>query len=266
MKAEHRHELKTNELAQWITEFPQWVKTNSRMIIYVAIVIVAVVGTVLLKSYNKQQVYKTKDYFTSLISRLNNAEAQIIQAASQGEDMSFQLLGLADDLQTAAETFTDPVMISLAYIKRGDTLRSELHYRQMCPSAEVVTEQIDKALAAYNNALSKGSDKSMYVAGAKFGLGICAEEKQNFDGARAIYNEIVANEEFKGTVAYASAAGRLEIMDKYTSAVEFKAAPAAVQPAERELKPQIQLKAPAEGPLQVPTEGPVAAPAESNKP
>ncbi len=28
MKAEHRHELKTNELADWIVHFPQWFKEN----------------------------------------------------------------------------------------------------------------------------------------------------------------------------------------------------------------------------------------------
>ena len=44
MKSEHRHELKTNELAQWIADFPQWAKKNMRTIIYVVVVVVVVLA------------------------------------------------------------------------------------------------------------------------------------------------------------------------------------------------------------------------------
>ena len=44
MKAEHRHELKTNELAQWIANFPNWAKENLRMIIYVSVVLILLIG------------------------------------------------------------------------------------------------------------------------------------------------------------------------------------------------------------------------------
>ncbi len=40
MKAEHRHELKTNELADWLGNLPQWSKDNIVSIIAVAIAIV----------------------------------------------------------------------------------------------------------------------------------------------------------------------------------------------------------------------------------
>ena len=40
MKAEHRHELKTNELAEWIANLPQWASDNLGMIILVFLVVV----------------------------------------------------------------------------------------------------------------------------------------------------------------------------------------------------------------------------------
>ena len=33
MKAEHRHELKTNELVEWLTNLPQWANENLTTII-----------------------------------------------------------------------------------------------------------------------------------------------------------------------------------------------------------------------------------------
>ena len=42
MKSDHRHELKTNELAQWVAEFPEWARAHSRTIIAGSAIVVAV--------------------------------------------------------------------------------------------------------------------------------------------------------------------------------------------------------------------------------
>jgi hypothetical protein len=244
MKAEHRHELKTNELVQWLNNFPQWVKTNAKTIIAAVVILVAAISVFLFNYYKEKQVYNTADYFTSLISQLNNSQTQIIHAASQGQDVAFQLLGIADELQTAAQTFQNPEMISIAYTKSGDAIRSELHYRQITPAKNVAVEQIEKALTAYNNALEKGSDKPAYLAAAKFGIAISNEELQKFEDAKKLYNEILQNPDFKPTVAYKDAAKRLKIMDQYASGVTFKSAPMPAQTVEPQLQPQIQIQAP----------------------
>ena len=41
MKAEHRHELKTNELAEWITNLPEWASENKKPIIYACVILIA---------------------------------------------------------------------------------------------------------------------------------------------------------------------------------------------------------------------------------
>ncbi|MBA7624503.1 hypothetical protein ES703_31912 [subsurface metagenome] len=45
MKSKHRHDLKTNELAEWIGNLPQWARENHRTIIYVSVVAVLVIGS-----------------------------------------------------------------------------------------------------------------------------------------------------------------------------------------------------------------------------
>ena len=42
MKSEHRHELKTNELADWIAHVPDFVRNNLRTIIGVSLIIIAI--------------------------------------------------------------------------------------------------------------------------------------------------------------------------------------------------------------------------------
>ena len=56
MKSKHRHELKTNELAEWIANFPQWAQENARMIIFVAVVAVLVIGLACFYWYQKNVV------------------------------------------------------------------------------------------------------------------------------------------------------------------------------------------------------------------
>ena len=43
MKSDHRHELKTNELAEWLGNLPEWTKENLVTIIAVVVVVVVVV-------------------------------------------------------------------------------------------------------------------------------------------------------------------------------------------------------------------------------
>ena len=62
MKSEHRHELKTNELAEWLNNFPQWAKQNYRTIIYVTVVVVAIIAAYFWKNYQKNVVAVRKQH------------------------------------------------------------------------------------------------------------------------------------------------------------------------------------------------------------
>jgi len=89
MKAEHRHELKTNELAEWIANFPQWAKENVKMIIYVSVVIILVAGAYFYRKYQKDVVGVRRQLeLTRLATQLAGGKLEILNARARGMDIS----------------------------------------------------------------------------------------------------------------------------------------------------------------------------------
>ncbi|MHC4394732.1 MAG: tetratricopeptide repeat protein [Planctomycetota bacterium] len=245
MKSEHRHELKTNELAEWITEFPQWVKKNLRWIIYITVLVVVVAAAYVWKWHEKNVVLVQRETgLTKLVAEVSNRKIQIIQGQAQGVDTSYTLLQTADNLQVIGENEKNDQMAALAFIKQAEALRMELHYRLGTVSKTDITERIKQAKVCYTKAIEKSSSNPSFMAAAKFGLGLCEEEIENFEKAKQIYHDITANSDFEGTVAMAQAKRRLETMDDYKQKITFKITPkpAAPKPALTEpVQPQIQI-------------------------
>ena len=226
MKTKHRHELKTNELAEWLTNLPQWAKKNRTTIIYVSILIIAVAAAYFWKRYQKNVVSVQKQLeLTSLVNLLPQSKMRILQASAQGRDLSLMLLQPADNLKIFAQNIKSEQMAALAFIKRAEALRTELHYRLETASKQEAIDQINRAKTSYNKAIEKSSSSPSLMAMAKFGLGLCEEELGNFKGARQIYRDIVTNSKFEGTVAAAQAKQRLDTMADYQQKLTFKASP-----------------------------------------
>lgn len=248
MKPEHRHELKTNELAEWLMNFPQWAKQNFTTIIYISVVIAVVAGLYIWKIYSRNVASSQKQLrFTALLSRLSQNKMEILRAREQGVDFSYVLLRPANNLETLAQNTKDDTIAALALIKRAEALRTELHYRQRAVDKQVLTRQINLAKDSYNKALSRltypgarAPVNPSLTAIAKFGLGLCEEELGNFDQAIQIYRDIVANQDFKPTTAALQAKLRLQTMADYRKTVVFKTPP---KPLTAEpIQPEILLK------------------------
>jgi len=222
MKAEHRHELKTNELAEWIANFPHWAMENLKTIIYVTIVIVVAAGLGFLKWYYKDAESARKQLeFTSLMGQMWHGKPQILQARSKGLDLAYALLTTAGSLETAAQTEENNPMAALAFIKQAEALRAELHYRATTADEKDVKTQIDKAIAAYNKAIEKSGSSPTLTAMARVGLGLCEENLGNIDKARQIYREIAENPSFNATTAAEQAKHRLIILAGYQPKIVF---------------------------------------------
>lgn len=222
MKPEHRHELKTNELAQWLANLPQWAKENVATIIYVSIVIVAVVGLYAWRGYQKNVVTVNKQLeLTRLVSEIANNKPTIIQAQAKGFDTSYNLLTTAENLKALAGKAKDDKMAALALIKAGDAIRTELHYRLGTAGLQESTGQIEKAAACYTDAAAKAEGTAALAAAAKFGLGLCAEELGNFQQAQQIYSNITENPDFNSTIASAAAGVRLKTFAEYQKEITF---------------------------------------------
>ncbi|MHC4570136.1 MAG: hypothetical protein ACYTE3_30810 [Planctomycetota bacterium] len=87
MKSEHRHELKTNELAEWLGNLPQWTKENLVTIICVSAFIVVLAGVYLWRGYNRNVVrVRERNEFTTLLSRVSDAKRKIMQAQEEGTE------------------------------------------------------------------------------------------------------------------------------------------------------------------------------------
>ncbi len=225
MKSEHRHELKTNELAEWIANFPRWAKQNARIIIYVSAVAVLVISLASWRWYRKNiESVKKQLELTSLAAQLSQTKLATLQAQAQGVDLSYMFLPLADKLHAAAQNTTDDRMAAFALIKQAETLRTELHYRLGAVGEQEMTAQISRARDAYTEALTKASNSPSLTALAKFGLGLCEEELGNFDHAQQIYREITTNPDLESTTAAVQAKQRLNTMADYKQKLIFKAA------------------------------------------
>ncbi len=240
MKAEHRHELKTNELAEWLSNLPQWTKENLTTIIIILAVIVVALAFYVRYRYNKSLVADEQLEFTNLLNQLLASKMQVLSAQAQGRDLSFILLQPANSLGNFAQNANNDRMAALALIKQAEALRTELHYRPGTVSNEDLTSQINQAKAAYTEAiqtrLQRTSNPSL-AAAAEFGLGLCEEELGNFEKAQQIYQIIAENPDFEGTVAVTQAKHRLETMADYKQKVIFKPAPAPTAASKPTIQP-----------------------------
>lgn len=225
MRADQRHQLKTNELAEWLSNLPQWAKENRSTIITAVLVIAAGAAFYFWRTYNKNAVIQEQLQLTNLIGQIFGGKVQALQDQQQGTDTSFILLQPADKLEIFAQNVDDHQMAAFALIKRAEALRTELHYRLSTPSRRELELAISQAKACYTEALQRCSNNPSLMALAKFGLGLCEEELGNLDKAKQIYREIAANPDFQYTVAAAQAKQRLETVDDYRQKIVFMPAP-----------------------------------------
>ena len=255
MRSDHRHELKTNELADWIMNFPQWADENRTSLIAAAAVIV-VAALIYFVSFYRKDVMAARNQMrlTTLVAQVPQQMSRAASATMQNTDESYILVQTEKDLEDFAAKSSNSNMAALALIQRGAALRAELHLRLNEVSRDELAAQIAKAQASYQQALDRQPSSSSLVAAAMYGLGLCEEELGNFDKAAAIYRDVAEKPEYAGTTAQAAAAYRLKTMDDYKTAVVFQ--PAPTKPAQPPA-PTIQIQP---GAASAPTVGPAPQP------
>jgi len=243
MKTEHRHELKTNELAEWLMNLPLWAKENIIVIVSVSAAVVLIAASYFYYRYQKYTVSAQKSsYLTELIAQMPQRKLEIIQSQSKGTDNSYLLIQAADTLQSVAQTTNNNQMAALALIKQAETLRTELHYRAGTIPPQDLKIQFDKAKASYTEAIDRASGNPSLIAAAELGVGLCEEELGNFTQAQQVYHSIAEDPNFEGTVAAAAARQRLAVMADYEKKIVFKPAFKPAVAENKVIEPQIKLK------------------------
>lgn len=233
MKSDHRHELKTNELADWIAHFPQWFKDNGKTIVGVTAVLVLAIAVYGWNRYSNNVLdVRHRAGFTQELMQFGGLKRQVYQDAMDGQDSSVLLHQSAGSLATLAGEASGDLMAALALIKRAEALRAELHYQKGEIARENVTGQIEQARASYEQAVAKAAGYPSLTSMARHGLGLCEEELGNLDQAKQIFQGIVADERLAGTVGQAAAQQRLAGVMQYTREIAFAKAPEPVAPAD----------------------------------
>ncbi len=242
MDSEHRHELKTNELADFIGHVPQYLRDNAMMISAVILIAVAAIATRVTLSVRKQSYRDSQARVTAAIGALGRGKGQAIPD-EQGTATTDGILGAIGNLEAAAAQSKDRILTAFALIKRGEGLRAELHYRAGPVAADSVAEVIAQAQTTYEQALDKAKGTTMEAqlsAMAQMGLGLCAEELGDYDKAGGIYRQIADNDQLKGTVFPVQAGLRLETMEASKGIFVFVDAPPPA-PKPRDNNPALQL-------------------------
>lgn len=283
MRSDHRHELKTNELADWIANFPEWANKNRTHLVAAAAVILVALLVYFVSFYRKNVVaVGNQTRLTTLVTEVPQQMSRIASATMQGQDESYILVQTEQDLQDFAQKSSNNDMAALALIQRGAAARAELHYRLSEISRDELVKQMEKAQTSYQQALDRKPSLPSLTAAAQYGLGLCEEELGSFDKAAAIYREVAQKPDYAGTTAQAAAAHRLKVMPDYKTAVAFQPAPPKpvaplaptiqVQPGAASaptvtITPQTTTPAPAATPTpQTQTPAPASAPAPAAAP
>jgi len=247
MKAERRHELTTNELADWIVHFPKWFEENRTTIIVGAIVVAGLIAYTIYFYSRQGQAWEQKQAQTTvLLEQLEWQKQTVLRGQVQGLGVSDIFLNTAGSLQVAAAEAENPLLSVLAMIKRAQVLRAELHYRPKVAESDIQKYQLEQAKKNYEQALEKAKGEPDIAAMAEYGIALCLEDMGDFTGAEKLYKKIADSAEYQGCSFQARAKCRAQILSDYRGKVFFAQVekPEIEQLVEQQISKPLQLETP----------------------
>ncbi len=214
MKAQRRHELKTNTLAQGLEGLPGILRQyGDKLLLVVVLILLAIVVIRYYTTGKRQRVEQTQislNTARTAVRNLSNVPLQTARpelAAATRDTLAKQAQEAIDDVLDHTE---DPALQTRALIVRGD-LNWTLAMLPDPPGAETQPalkygrsreESLRSAQQAYQEILSgKTGAPADAVRGARFGLAAVAENQGDWDEAArsftAIINDPATAEAFK---------------------------------------------------------------------
>jgi tetratricopeptide (TPR) repeat protein len=248
MDSEHRHELKTNELANLLTHFPQFLKRNASTIIGLILIIIGLISWWVLPKMSREKTIAEEARVAQSIQMLGQDIGAALQAYQNQPEQLNQLLNTilanAEALLDVSSETDNPDLSALACIKAAQAIRTELHLRKDLISPETIEAKTQKAQEAYEKAAQMATLPAVQAM-AQFGIGLCAEERGQTEQAADIYKEIVANENYQATVFPKQAQQRLDTLQENIESFTFVEEPQAEEtPAEMDTEGTIQFEMP----------------------
>jgi tetratricopeptide (TPR) repeat protein len=217
MKSEHRHDLKTNDLAKSLLTTQDYVKLyGGRVFLGLAIVVLIIVLIIQRSSRSQAEAAKLRDdlaYADSQIDRLSRAQ---VVGDGQVTVRPAEVDQVRRLLQEIREKASDKKTLADAAAAQGDYSWALANYPDVPGAASQPSLRPDKprpellkdAKDAYQQVLSQYPDQHMSVIKAHFGLAAIAEDESNWDEAKKQY-EAVANSSDASTTYQNLAKGKL---------------------------------------------------------
>ena len=228
MRAEERHRLKTNELAQKLSELQEYLRKHSKLISIgiVAVVLLCVVGGFWWNA-RKKSYSRRNDELQDLLPQIVQIQYSATQAAqdpkAQSEAYSYNVSSLLGALGNLSSEVQGTPVGMMALLQQADLKRSELYYTHRLLS-EQEREQICLASEnLYQQILSEYGDYAQAVGTAQLGLALVAEDRGEWEKAKKKYEEILAEKDGKltGTTFPLLAQRRLRMIDEIAISIEF---------------------------------------------
>jgi len=198
MKSSRRHELKANELAVQLEKAKQLLSKYGSQIAAVVVLIVVVIGIGL---YLRVSGNTTRQYNWQQVGRI------------LANDRS----AVGIDLEQLAMQTSDPKLAAIAWKLHGDSLLAQLTITEGI-ERESLAERIRQA---YRQVIEKRDDNTVAAEASIIGLGVLAENLNQWQQAREYYRQLTSDGKFVDTPFGKLAEQRLADLDRLSKPVVF---------------------------------------------
>jgi hypothetical protein len=206
MKAERRHELKTNSLARGLEGVPEhWREYGSKVLL---VILVGAIVFLLVRYWNDKKVRDAEMVTSSMqtahaeLEQLKNLPIQLFGASASAVAEQRQRIAQQVDqaFSTVINSTKDPKTLANAFLGQGDLNWMLANFPEL-PGAETLPSNLqiqnrdallDQARSWYEKVLESGNSAAPSdVFYARLGLAAIAENQSQWDKAKSQYQSVV---------------------------------------------------------------------------
>ncbi len=228
MKAERRHELQTNALAKWLADVPLYLRFHFGKILLGLLVLILVVMLIRQRMVASQtsglEAMEGLNEARRLVSQLPSldfTEPDAPKRAAERRRATSQAEGLIEQVIAQTSDPDDSALRAEAYVLRGDLYWTLANLPEV-PGATTQPallsprkpdDYLKDAAEAYQQVLRTYPQRTTSAVTAMFGLAAIAENRGDWDGARAQY-EALARQPNVPEVTKTLATQRMEYLSR----------------------------------------------------